>query len=354
MKLVKTNQDLIVGRKYLCRTKPIKVQNGSFTTPELSILHVGEDQGRRYVGPSKFWAYDQHDGILSYDGQQRIKKVAEETLNNSVEILDSDYEVNSQAIERWDMIGPIPEIQEGLLNNLFDYPFLLKAFENPISLHPNGDVALYIPEGIENCSDDGWYLISDKDSARELNAELAANEEIDNYISGGEIPMVQSAMNNKPQFQKDMLPVSMFIRYNPQEMIGKYVRLTENKYTQLGYFPKGTILLIAEFNDGFLLKEEKSEIVIIGVDDGFEFIEFGYKEEPKPITLNFRDISVIDQYVSMALGNIKSENSYLNNGFQVFGQSGMGMGPNGMGLPNVTKEEKIAFLEAYINRLKNA
>ena len=177
MKLIKTNQELIVGRKYLCRTKPIKAQNGSFSVPYVEIHQIFEEDGRRYVGKNRFWAYDKYDRIISYKGNVRIKKEADDVgvPESEISVIDSDYEVNSQALERWDIIGPIPEIKKEILDCLFDYPDFLECFSRVISFHPDGDIAVKLePTDL----DDAFVLIQGKESVQEyFNPAPAVTEE---------------------------------------------------------------------------------------------------------------------------------------------------------------------------------
>lgn len=364
MKRVTTNQDLIVGRRYLTRDIPVLLFNGSYSKPEIKIQYIGEDSGRRYVGKHKMWAYDRHDGIISWNGKQRLEAEAK-AMNlpvSEMSVIPEDYEVNSQALERWEMIGPIPDVKEGLLHSLFDYPDFLKCFNRAILLNCNGDLGLQLdPEedvfaAISSIEDIKLFFDNDPSEA---DVETT-NPNCENI----EVPMAQSAMNNKPQFQKDMLPESMFIRYNPQEMIGKYVRLTENKYGQVGYFPKGSILLVAGFRDGFLLKEEKSELVINGVDDGFEFIDYGYKQEPtswNSLTGNHGRA----EFPPNAFGHPKFSNNpspllqamqQLDAAVDISIGIAIGYGAPNMGLfaqPGYrkTKEDKKHFLEQYLQYL---
>lgn len=367
MKLVTSNQDLIVGRRYLCRTKPIEYQKGSFSKPELSILLVGEQEGRRYVGPNKFWAYDKNDGIVSnYAIAMKKEQAKAMSLPDSViPITESDYEENSQALPIWDMIGPLPEIQEGILHNLFDYPALLKAFENPVSVHPNGDVALYIPEGIENCSDDGWYLISDKDSARELNAELEANIEIDTYVSK-EPEMTQSAAKEKPTFSKEMLNDGK-VQWKENGNGWKTVMLTETKFVSDGFYPKGTMFILGawvEHLKGFDFMNSAGDVVLTGMNDGFEFDNNVDSSQPTSWS-NLTRNPMHPQFPPNAFGQPSFENKYGNTS-QAFQHLDVAVDISldilrGLSAPNMgmfrqcgqrkTKEEKKQILELYLQYL---
>ena len=276
MKVVKTNQDLIVGRKYLTRTKPILLQNGTYSKPVIEIQHIGEEVGRRYVGNGRFWAYDEHDGFISWNDNQRLEAEAK-AMNLPVSemiVIPSDYEVNSQALERWDMIGPIPEINEGILHLLFEHPELSELFERPISLHPDGNIAVLI-----DSVDDEWHLLTDKEDAIAISNYLAGQKE-------DSIKWVEEIDNLPDQFPVsnviDNVDESGFVTTEScGDKVGKRIRLTEKKHNQFGYYNEGAVLTIHQLVDptGYIAgvvnpnnPDNRQNLVNVGFD-GFEFVD---------------------------------------------------------------------------------
>lgn len=266
MKVVKTNQDLIVGRKYLCRTRPIKLQNGSYSKPEIEIYRVGEEQGRRYVGPHRFWAYDKHDAIISWAGEQRLNAEAK-AMNLPVSemiVIDSDYEVNSQAMERWDMIGPIPEVKEGLLHLLFDHPEILPFLEGTVSINHDGAVNVFM-KSIETDTE-GFMPAVIKEKVFTISDEVSLNDFI---ISNHLVPV------------EDVDESGFVTTESCGSKIGKQIRLTEKKHNQFGYYNEGAVLTIHQLVDptGYIAgvvnpnnPYNRQNLVNVGFD-GFEFVD---------------------------------------------------------------------------------
>lgn len=185
MKLITSNQDLLVGRHFLCRKKN-KNPNGLFEKPE--ILEVGLFfNGWRYLGPNKIWAIDEHDKIMSHEGHTRIHAEVIKRLPNirleevvklekafphastyyGIPTIKEDYIINSQALEKWDIIGPLPAIKEEILNAFFDYPELLKLTNKPIQIFNGGAIGLMVRDGQE-AEDEQWEFIQDVQTAEVL------------------------------------------------------------------------------------------------------------------------------------------------------------------------------------------
>lgn len=184
MKLITSNQELVVGRRYLCRSKH-HYSGRSIEKPE--ILEVGLSSGWRYLGPNKIWAIDEHDKIMSYVGYIRIHYEAIKRLPNirleevvklekafphastyyGIPTIKEDYIINSQALEKWDIIGPLPDIKEEILNAFFNYPELLKLTEKPFLVCKDGSVSLMT----EETSNFGamWELVHDVQTAEMLH-----------------------------------------------------------------------------------------------------------------------------------------------------------------------------------------
>lgn len=190
MKLITSNQDLIEGRRYLCRPKQPFI-NLTFPKPTLEKVSMNRgtrEQPHRQLG--SIWAWDKKDKIMAYEGKLRITSLSNKTTKEvfeaiqlnpyldeyfGIKVEESDYDTNSQALDRWDVIGPIPEIKEEVLHALFEYPSLIECFNKPISLHPNGDIAVIIKEG-NYVEDEVWHLISDQEDLKEVITILEDQE----------------------------------------------------------------------------------------------------------------------------------------------------------------------------------
>lgn len=190
MQVITSNQQLENNRKYLCRNKR-PFESGGYSKPELKRVDMSRECSgyplRRLGG---FWAYDKADKIISYDGMLRIaisadrtyadveKAISEKPFQDQyygVQVEDADYTDSSQALDQWDVIGPIPEIREEVLHALFEYPLLIELFNRPVSLQPDGDISVLINEGDE-ITHEVWHSISDQEDLKEVITILEDQE----------------------------------------------------------------------------------------------------------------------------------------------------------------------------------
>ncbi len=176
MQRITANQQLEEGRKYLCRGKQ-PYTNGTFGKPRIESVSFNREGGGyrlRQLGGN--WAYDAVDSIISYDGRLRIANLAGVTYNDvekairdkpfqdqyfNIPVEAKDYAVSSQALEQWDVIGPIPEVNIVVLNALFEHPELIEVFNKDILIHPNGGVAVIVND-VNVFTREQWEPINDE------------------------------------------------------------------------------------------------------------------------------------------------------------------------------------------------
>ena len=108
MEFITAVSQFIVGKGYYCKDK----LNG-----KISIQYVYNDGDGRFFSKNRFWITD----------ADNIDKI----------------------FRTWEIIGPIPEIKDDIIQGLFDYPDLIEIFSRPLWIREDGSVIIYDDEFIE-------------------------------------------------------------------------------------------------------------------------------------------------------------------------------------------------------------
>lgn len=207
MRRILKNSDLIVGRKYYCKSK----LGGTLSIEEVFMdgHHAGPHPSDcKYVGKGRIWAVGPEDNVyMSGGGEQYI---------------------NDQALAKWDIIGPIPEINLAIADALFKHQDLLdrmSPFDNEASC-----------------------LILNDGSIGFNNGDVITVDNLDEYIKDNCIVVLPektvtiAAQDSSPSF----LPLGL----ENIGLIGRRVKLTEDKYNESGLFPEGMLVTIMGWLDG--------------------------------------------------------------------------------------------------------